>query len=127
VQLFTYLMLAYSFCILILGAVSARMSSTLSSYFNEASYIATIMYSISLLAFIAVPVAFAIEGAFEAQFLVTTLAICMGICVTSGVMVIPKVSLNLSPQSAHSTISTQCAGHYITHSLLRSCSSRTRT
>jgi len=93
VQVFTWLMLAYSFFILILGVFYARMSSSLASYFNEASYIAIIMYSISLLAFIAVPVAFAIEGAFEAQFLVTTLAICMGVCVTTGVMIIPKILL----------------------------------
>ena len=106
-------MLAYSFFILILGAFYARMSSSLASYFNEASYIAIIMYSISLLAFIAVPVAFAIEGAFEAQFLVTTLAICMGVCVTTGVMVIPKVRPNPSPHIGHDAMPTQQAGRDI--------------
>lgn len=66
------------------------------------------MYSISLLAFIAVPVAFAIEGAFEAQFLVTTLAICMGVCVTTGVMVIPKVSPSLhGPTPLRTVLMTQ--------------------
>ena len=49
------------------------------------------MYSISLLSFIAVPVAYAVNSDPSALYIVSTLAICMSIVVVIGMILVPKV------------------------------------
>ena len=49
------------------------------------------MYSISLLSFIAVPVAYAVNSDPSALYIVATLAICMSVVVVIGMILVPKV------------------------------------